>query len=139
MVVFRKWRRKPENESLRILVGARRILADERRWIHHGPVAVDAHGTPTGLRDPWDGEDGDALAPDAVAWCLVGACQRVVGRDISYSDPLLAPLRDVIEPDPRWYEAPFGLMLGMWNDQPERTHDEVLAALDRAIARAGVV
>lgn len=116
-------------ESIEVLRGARELLTDPARWVHHGPLAVNAEGKPAGEPDDpewgWVDDEGDSLAEDATAWCLVGACQRAAGEAIWFTDPLLQPLRDAIN-------SP--LPLGQWNDQPGRTHADVLTALDAAIA-----
>jgi len=122
--------------ALELYKGVRVLLDDPARWIHHGPVAVRADGEPAGEPtepEGWMDDDGDALASDATAWCLVGACQKVAGYSIRFDDPLLQPLRDAIPASPSYYIPGFGLSLGLWNDAEDRTHAEVIAALDRAI------
>lgn len=69
-------------------------------------------------------ESGDSVYPRnpaAVCWCLLGAIDEVY---------------DVGDPRKKAYEAMQKTidkcMLTMWNDAPERTHAEVLAAVRKA-------
>jgi len=57
-------------------------------------------------------------------WCALGACYQLTERSdyMRYRDMARA-LKDVV-----------GMPVHDWNDAPERTHGEVLAAFDRAIA-----
>lgn len=121
--------------ALELYKGVRALLDDPARWVHHGPIAVRADGEPAGDEptDGWD-DEGDALASDAVAWCLVGACQKVAGSPLQFDDPLLQPLRDAIPAPPSFYVPGYGLSLGQWNDAKDRTHAQITEALDRAIA-----
>jgi len=100
--------------TLEILRGMRELLAEESRWTreYYGRYR-DGEGCTNGY------DDG------ACCWCLMGAAEKVSG-----------------ERDPGRIERVFIKVLGgrtsgdifTWNDAPERTHAEILAALDRAIA-----
>lgn len=70
-------------------------------------------------------EAGDPTPPEgsrAVCWCMSGACIRADPG--SMGTAVNTPIRDAI--GEYWYVK--------WNDAPERTKEEVLAAFDRAIA-----
>jgi len=71
-------------------------------------------------------------SPKAVCWCVIGAIAHVA--DVtpgSVTDQLSGSLNEAIGLGPNSWE------LVDWNDAPTRTHAEVLAAFDRAIAAAG--
>lgn len=106
-------------------LGARELLADPKRWAK-GASALDEYGQPAS--DEIDGgshlDEGDPLADCAVCWCLVGACQKVAGEIIWFDDRRFAALHQVLGTD----------QIGPWQDVEERTHADVLAALDLAIA-----
>ena len=107
-----------EVSELEMYLGARELLADPKRWAK-GALALDEYGQPAG--DQKSPDEGDPLADDAVCWCLVGACCKVAGEVIWFDDRRFAALRQVIG----------GPTIGPWQDQ--RTHADVLAALDMAI------
>lgn len=99
--------------TLEILRGMRELLADEKRWTK-GVFARDA--------------DGMATCPvygEASCFCIAGAA-RMITNDRAYGTGLNAWRARVLE-------AARARSLGEWNDAPERTHAEVLAALDKAI------
>jgi hypothetical protein len=90
---------------------------------------MDVRGAPVPSRDP-----------SACRWCLVGGSLRVSldPLDPSYNQPgrhLFREMQGVLQQSikdtfPSWvYQG-----VEMWNDQPERTHGEVLAVLDQAVA-----
>jgi hypothetical protein len=110
-------------ETLDVLKGARELLSDPAKWTKAGALAVDVNGAPVGV----DHEEGNALHPEAVAWCLIGACQKVAeDAALAWDNPHLAFVRDCAGTD----------YLGPWNDKADRTHADVLAVLDCAIAKA---
>lgn len=91
-----------------VLVKARELLAEPGRWTQE-TAARDAAGLPVG-----------ATSDAAVCWCLIGALDAV--RD---GTTALAQLRRTLGCS----------SVSAWNDAPERTHADVLALLDRAIAK----
>lgn len=99
-----------------VLKSARELLSDEKRWTKY-------HAGRTEL-----GVSADPCDRDAVRWCASGATRRVVGwnnTDAITLDAARRQLRNVI-----------GDSITSWNDYSRRTHAEVLAAFDKAIALA---
>jgi hypothetical protein len=99
---------------LQILIAARELIADEARWTQNAPARGKS------------GREVDPNGRHAVCWCLLGAIDRVGGREtfISFSGghyAIKALCRD-------------GLDITAFNDAPATTHPEVLAKLDEAIA-----
>lgn len=92
-----------------ILIAARAKIDAPERWTQ-GVVARNADGHPTYIS-----------AENAVCWCIAGAITSVGGDDVACGVFLRATGTKHI---------------GKWNDDPTRTHAEVLAAFDRAIAAA---
>ncbi len=95
-----------------VLVKARELIATPDRWTKGAFARTEA---------------GAIVPPDrpvAACWCAIGALRRVTG-DTGYRGAFVE-LQSAAD-----YDLPH------WNDAPERTHDEVLAAFDRAIAAAG--
>ena len=102
-----------------ILRGARRILTDPKRWVQ-GYYACDVHG--------YRCEVGHH---NAIRFCLAGAI-GLYGHPGHKADAVsiaVPVLKRVLGIDP--IDS-----LTKWNDAPERTHTEVLAALDAAISLA---
>ena len=101
---------------------ARKLI--KHGWIQHF-MSEDKHGNEVW---PWE--------TTAVCWCATGAVDAVMPRpcaDEDY-DHVIKALYDVTnndEPIPEGMDALS--MVQHWNDQPERTKDEVLAAYDEAI------
>lgn len=86
------------------------LIADPAKWTK-GAYARDAKGAK--LADNCD--------PIAVCWCAAGAIERCYPKptdDRSYS-ALYSRLLDHID----------SAHVSIWNDAPERTHDEVVSAL----------
>lgn len=94
---------------------ARELLTPEGAW-GRGKMGADRFGAPA-----------DLYGPNTVCWCVLGALYRAEGKD---------ERQDEARP---WLLKVLGgaQSLALWNDAPERTHAEVLAAFDRAIALAG--
>lgn len=98
---------------LGILKGAREILASPNRWTT-GIGARDRYGEKTGFDEK-----------SACRWCLWGALCRAAGRMLS--DEIDVAILDALG-------FKYGTDIFEWNDAPNRTHAEVLAKLDAAIA-----
>lgn len=92
-----------------ILDAAADLIEPEGRWTQ-GAFARTAKGRPIGLRDG-----------AAACWCAVGAIERVVGGAIFTADRAFAFAQRSLQS--AW--APF-------NDAPNRTQAEVVAALRKA-------
>ena len=92
-----------------ILRDARALIDSPEKWTKHYE-ARDADGNET-----WYGDDR------AVCWCAFGALFKAGWYQPSLSDAVEA------------LETVVGRIIDEWNDAPERTNAEVLAAFDRAI------
>lgn len=89
------------------LVEVRGLLA--KGWCQ-GHYAVDSSGVPV---HPYN--------KAACAFCIHGACEKVLGKD---ERKVLTPLRSALGE----------FTLAEWNDRPDRTQAEVLALFDKVIA-----
>lgn len=114
-----------EATVVQALTEARALLNDPGRWMQ-GEFAGDQNGRR--VRNP--------LAPEAVAFCLLGACYRVVGFAVPTIDdrnPFERPaLVQAIEQ--RLEHAIATDDVPDFNDDEAREHADILAALDAAIA-----
>lgn len=81
-----------------------------------------------------DGKRTQPTWPDAVRWCVLGACYSSTEPGL-FSGSCDTDARDAL------YQAldDIGQKTGLatWNDLAGRTQEEVLALVDRAIANAG--
>lgn len=101
-------------DTLEILTKARSVIERPECWVK-GDTAQNCHGECTSWYDP-----------DAVAFCATGAVYRVkVGRE---ADEALFLLQKAM-----------GDKIVRFNDAPGTTHDMVMAAFDKAIARLKTV
>ena len=97
------------------LKAARALLENPKSW---GKMSYAVDG---------QGNDVDATDPGAVCFCMLGALQRAAGNT-------------------DWTHSPATLFLGHYvpdtgfistfNDDPDTTHEDVLAVFDKAIAAA---
>ena len=108
--------------TLEELKAVRELLSDPEHWTR-GAFARDAQG----------GEISPA-SPEAACWCIGGAAMYMASEPgwdfiqlLDASLPVLRAVGDVIG----CTDVGF---IGDWQDAPDRTHAEVLDALDRAIA-----
>lgn len=100
-----------------ILIAARAKIEAPERWTH-GAYARDAGG-----------REVEPTCPAAVCWCVRGAIDAST-RHHSSNRPASVLFSQAV--------AGYGpLFIPIWNDAPTRTHTEVIAAFDRAIAAAG--
>lgn len=114
---------------LDILKAARERLADPARWLH-------GHGDDGDAQDA-DGSDVLAQSPRAVRWNIYGAVAADAGWSASTPTPGDEALRFIAQA--LALEAPPGRAwwaVAWWDDAPERTHAEVLAAIDGGIRLA---
>lgn len=105
----------------RVLRGARYLI--QRGWCR-GTPARDAMGQPT-----------DVTQPDAVSFCLEGALWRAMedlGMMATRLNPNFHPTMREVRRFLRQH-LPYQIPLWIWNDQRERTQEDVLRLLDRAI------
>lgn len=109
---------KKPRTALAILQAARKLLSKEERWTRGG-LARDS-----------DGVIVEPQAKEAVCWCAMGAVHKQRGPSRSEA----AAERRLFETMPETYRN--GGYLGQYNDDPNRTHPDLLAWIDRAIAAA---
>lgn len=113
--------------TLEVLQEARRRLASPDSWCQYSYAmnAVGKHVTP--------------VSPEATRWCLTGAVESVAQSPFfgevpkECADALGVLCHCLSRSPPRMRGRAFGLV--GWNDQPDRTHEEVLDLLDLAIAK----
>jgi len=99
----------PVSNVADVLERAAALIEPEGSWTQ-GDNALDARREPT-----------EPQMSDATCWCLEGALQRFGGRHLAYQ-----AVRRVIGESNLWG----------WNDDPQRTQAEVVAALRKAAAIA---
>lgn len=102
-----------------VLRRAAELVGEPRGWCQKAQ-ARDADGLPV----------GSSLAREAVSWCVTGAVYRASaevagGIDIALHDAAMVHLGKML----RLNREQIALQ---WNDAPERTQGEVVAALERA-------
>lgn len=124
---------EPTNEPTKepkvkaVLEAARSVIEREKNWHKGGAFCVDADGVQRDISDAL------RACPDDWTFCLVGAVRYAAG-----DDRIARPACDMIARALGESGAgAFFTRLSVWNDAPERTHAEVLAAIDAAIAAAG--
>lgn len=103
-----------------ILRKARKLIEKPEQWTQKA-FARTADGAPC-----------DEHATVAVSFCVVGALRRAIGQQHQYGeqwDKYIAAREFV-------HAAVMVGQFSEWNDKPSRTHPEVLAAFDKAIALA---
>ncbi|MDE8343243.1 MAG: hypothetical protein POG24_05425 [Acidocella sp.] len=111
--------RQAKQSALEVLIKARALLSDERRWTRH----VYAVG-PGGRRT-------DHLDPKACAWCAAGAIYKI-GGSFNGGGAAVILTEAVCEQWP-------GESIAGFNDDPDTTHDHLLIMFDRAIEIARAV
>lgn len=87
-------------------------------WMQ-GDLAENATGDPV-----------DPLSPSAVRWCIVGALTRVEGEEITFRKDTpglraIQALESLLEDE----------ILSNWNDEDDRTQEDVLSVLNLALER----
>ena len=95
---------------------ARALIDTPEKWNKTGSSATDASGNAV-----------PACSDDARCFCVFGAIRRAVSEHTHREDACLSRLYLSLG----FTNGPERLF--RWNDAPERTHAEVLAAFDRAI------
>ena len=98
-----------------ILIAARKLIEPPDRWTR-GSLARNAEGYWVGIH-----------SPNAVCWCMEGAV--LLSSNSTNTDDVLVALKLL--------EKASGVFPSAYNDAPDRTHAEVLAAFDCAIQLAG--
>lgn len=93
------------------LIAARELIEDPERWTQEESARdADGKGVPIG-------------SPEACQWCAMGALSKIAPDGLMLSRTRVALLRGTGT-----------YSVSMFNDAPGRTHAEVLAAFDKAIA-----
>lgn len=109
-------------EAADLLTEARAVIADPAQWCQRAP-ARNHNDTPT-----------DPTSEFAQRWCIMGAIHKVCigGRHspVVAMRATRAITQSLVPPGPLLRTSP-----ATWNDMPERTHEQVLAAFDRAIEK----
>jgi len=98
-----------------VLVGTRALLSDKTKWTQE-VFARDPVGTAVNL-----------YSPLAACWCLEGA----IGKVSSELGTGMGAAADLLRK-----QLPDGTSLIDWNDSKERTYQDVVDLLDKAIAEA---
>jgi hypothetical protein len=98
------------DSALSVLVRARALIADEQRWCRR----TYARG--------WRGLPVPVQSATAQRFCALGAIMRA-GRELGLPNE---PARNALE----WQTV---RPVQDWNDDPARTHNDILAAFDTAI------
>ncbi|QDH83498.1 hypothetical protein [Achromobacter phage Motura] len=106
--------------TLEHLKAARAVLAEPINW-HQGDFA--AHRAEDGTITPTDSEHLQGRAPNC--WCILGALRKTDKYDNGEADQALRAAM---------FELFGTRKIVAFNDQPGRTHKDVLAVFDRAIA-----
>lgn len=130
--IIERWCGVTNNEQLLVDVQAVHTwMADPTHWIKKISLVF--------------GDRGGELVPTSA--CLMGAIALAVARlEIREQVPvlvretmrgarLLALMAEVIQGHPVYVDVQGEVVVG-WNDDPHRTHEEVMAMLDRAVAHA---
>lgn len=86
--------------------------------------------TRTIVEQGWTKGRFEAFVGDKVCYCLLGALEHAAEETYATAQCRLFIKANSIHHNGR---SPSGTVV-MWNDAPERTHEEVLAALDKTIA-----
>lgn len=102
------------NRSIEIMKAARVILAEPKHWTK-GAMARDATGRPC-----------TSNSPKAVCWCIEGAIEKATRSEMYVGTPGYLVAHLLTEKTDTQH---FGVHV--WNDDPSRTHAEVLELLDK--------
>lgn len=100
------------SNSVRLLIRVRAQLAQSASWTQQVGARMGSGGPACSPRDPM-----------ATCWCLTVAIQLLAHNDHD-SNKARMMLEDLL----------YGRELYDWNDDPSRTHAQVLSLLDLAIA-----
>jgi hypothetical protein len=97
-----------------VLIAARNRIAEPERWTK-GAYARDADGRRL----------SSSNHPSATCWCLLGALEAIdsYARERLDAAYIIEDILDDIS----------SASIALWNDDPRRTHSEVLSLLDDAI------
>jgi hypothetical protein len=99
---------------------AHELIAQADKWCQNNP-AINSEGKRV---QPWD--------ESACAWCPNGAIDKCYG-DTPEAEAASLRVAGIIAPDKNT-DFVSGIYIAQWNDEPARTHAEVLAVLQKADA-----
>lgn len=102
--------------AITALEAARALLDDPKHWTQKRYAANKR------------GEEANPVGPEAVCWCSLGALAKVTRSSIVRETPTFWHAQGLLESE-------LSVSVIRFNDDPRRTHADVLAAFDRAIAR----
>ena len=108
-------------KSVEVLTKARELISDPAKWTQ-GASAKNRDGKVVGL-----------MSDDAECFCLIGAIDRITldGEDADNDTAWAGAEAYRLTRD-----AIGGGAISEWNDEPKRTHADVISALDAAIEKA---
>ena len=106
------------NGSIEILIEAKERISSPKCWTQ-GIGARDINGNPV-----------RSLSDAAARWCAMGAIDRCFPIGTPFMAIEDTGVHDLLRSATGTHD------LTNWNDDPERTHDEVMDAFDQAIALA---
>ncbi len=92
-----------------VLIAARAKIAKPEQWIQ-GYYAKDA-----------DGKEADRFSTEATCYCVLGVLHASAAGSFRFRNAVDAIIDQIDCP------------ISTWNDDPSRSHAEVLAVFDRAI------
>lgn len=119
-----------KNHLVEALIEGKRLISNPERWTKGGALARDTNG-----------QRVVPYADEAVCWCASGAimlaCSKVAEGKIkpgSYQHMIMSrELCDFVH-DTTFYEVRKEGGLGYWNDENSTSHQDIMAAFDKAIA-----
>jgi hypothetical protein len=114
---------------INLLVDTRTFLAERDRWVQHA-WATDRHG-----------QNADIHSPAAVSWCALGGLEKTLQHQIpwTYEDRDRTVIRAAAM---TWLHLAGVEIVEGWdgvdtyNDDEDRTHEDILVLYERAIALA---
>lgn len=74
-----------------------------------------------------DGLCVNELSPDAVCWCLEGACVAVCGTDFNMSERMIGFIANTLGLPPHY--------VGCWNDDKMRRKEDIICLLENIVRR----
>ena len=110
----------------RILTKARELISEPDRWVK-GAYSLDKNFNHVSRNDP-----------KACKWCLTGAVEAATDMLMpspSRTEFYIYESREAKRVLLKMSDLANFYSIGHWNDHPDRTHEEVIDLLDRAIAQ----
>lgn len=104
-----------------VLDRAADLIEPEGKWTQGGSYALSALGNSI-----------DSIDPEAACFCAMGAVYRSAGVSTWHKTGAL----ELVDKARKHLATMLGVAMASWNDAPERTQPEVVAALRKAAALA---